>query len=108
QDSIQKYRLRYIVGKLAQYVNEQAYGDSEADLAKFVRASDLEHILPQSLSAEIVEAFDKPADIDSYMRRLGNLTLLEGSINRSVSNNDFDKKREAYRKSHYLLTRTIV
>ncbi len=107
ESGIQKFRLRYILGKLTQYVNEQAYGETEIDLDRFIQARDIEHILPQTPSIEILESFDKPEEIEDYIERLGNLTLLEYSINRHIGNKLFSDKREAYCKSHFLLTRSI-
>lgn len=108
ESSIQKYRMRYVLGKLAQYVNEQAYGMTEMDLGKFVNQRDVEHILPQTPTAEIVNAFDKPEEIQEYIRRLGNMTLLENSIDSSIGNAPFARKKAAYTKSLFLLTRTIA
>ncbi len=108
ENAVPRYRMRYIVGKLAQYVNEAAYGAGEADLGLFVKEQDVEHILPQTPSQEIVDAFDEPDEYWAYVPRLGNLTLLEDSINRSVSNKPFSKKRIGYAKSHFLITSTIA
>jgi hypothetical protein len=104
---IQKFRLRYVLGKLTQYVNEQAYGETETELGRFIEARDVEHILPQTPTSEVVDSFDRPEDIDSYIERLGNLTLLEFSINRHLGNKNFSEKRAAYAKSQFLLTRSI-
>ena len=102
----QKFRLRYILGKLTQYVNEQAYGETEIDLGRFIDARDVEHILPQTPTLEIMEAVDRPEDMDSYIERLGNLALLEFSINRHLGNKPFAEKRAAYAKSQFLVTRS--
>jgi hypothetical protein len=109
EDSIQKYRMRYILGKMTQYINEQAYGPQAENLGKFVKYKDVEHILPQSPPREVMEAFDKPDEIEYYIHRLGNMTMLEESINRSVSNRPFDeKKRDGYAHSQFLLTKSIA
>ncbi len=108
ESSIQKYRMRYILGKMTQYVNELAYGSTEADLGRFVNSRDVEHILPQTPPAEVIGAFDKPDDIYDYIPRLGNMTLLEDAINRAIKNQPFASKKEAYRQSHFLLTKTIA
>jgi hypothetical protein len=109
EDSIQKYRMRYILGKMTQYVNERAYGPQAENLGKFVKQKDVEHILPQSPPEEVVQAFDKPDEIEYYIRRLGNMAMLEESINRSVSNKPFDeKKRDGYANSQFLLTKSIA
>ncbi len=107
---VPKYRMRYIIGKLAQYVNEQAYGATEADLTKFLSTRDVEHILSQTPSDVEVATFTHPEDTElaDYIPMLGNMTLLEHSINRSIGNRPFVEKLEGYRQSHFLLTRSIA
>ncbi len=53
-------------------------------------------------------AFDKPEEYYPYSVKLGNLTLLEKTINTSVSNGTFAAKAPGYRQSQFLLTRSIV
>jgi len=108
EDSIQKYRMRYILGKMTQYINERAYGPQAENLGKFVEQKDVEHILPQSPPEEVVQAFDKPDEVEYYIHRLGNMTMLEESINRSVSNKRFEKKLTGYANSQFLLTKSVA
>jgi hypothetical protein len=108
ESSIQKYRMRYVLGKLTQYVNEQAYGETEIDLDQFISQRDVEHILPQRPGERVIAEFDLPEDIHEYIPRLGNMTLLEHDINRSIQAEPYSVKREAYPNSHFLLTRTIA
>ncbi len=107
ESSVPKSLLRYILAKLTQHIDELAYGETivETYLNKNV---EVEHILPQTCSQGIKDSFDKPAEIEKYIRRLGNLALLEKTINTSVSNKPFDEKKKAYPKSKYLLTRSIA
>ena len=110
EDSLQKYRLRYLLGKLAQFVNEAAYGSSgaEADLGTFVgNKIEIEHILPQTPDDAALAEFDKPELAQEYVSWLGNLTVVEEAINRSIGNKPFSQKRAAYAKSKFLLTKTI-
>jgi uncharacterized protein with ParB-like and HNH nuclease domain len=108
EDSIQKYRMRYILGKMTQYVNERAYGPQAENLGKFVKRKDVEHILPQTPTPQIVEAFDKPDEIEYYIHRLGNMAMLEDSINSSISNSSFAEKKAGYAQSQFLLTKSIA
>ncbi|MBD2539445.1 DUF262 domain-containing protein [Coleofasciculus sp. FACHB-SPT36] len=111
ESSVPKSQLRYILAKLTQYVDESAYGSdgSIIDLKTYInnKQVEVEHILPQNPLSSIKDLFDKPKDIDSYIKRLGNLTLLEKTINASVVNKTFEEKKEAYTKSRLLLTRSI-
>ena len=107
-DAIQKYRMRYILGKITQYVNEMAYGDTEIDLTKFLNKRDLEHILPETPTSTIIADFDKPEEIYEFIQLFGNLTLLEDSINRSIRNKTYSEKCEYFEKSQYLITRSLA
>lgn len=63
--------------------------------------------MPQTSGSEIIPAFDKPKEIDSYIQQLGNLTLLEDSINTSAGRKPFEDKIKAYPTSKFLLTKSI-
>ncbi|MFM5979238.1 MAG: HNH endonuclease family protein [Sphaerospermopsis kisseleviana] len=51
--------------------------------------------------------FDKPDQIDKYIKMLGNLTLLEKPINASIQDKPFQIKKNAYPKSKFLITKSI-
>ena len=110
EGSIQKYRMRYILAKVTQFVDERAWGSVQPhdDLNTFVNNKvDVEHILPQKPSCQVVEAFDKADAIKDYTHRFGNLTLVEKTINCSVGNGLFQEKQEAYKQSKFLVTKTL-
>lgn len=67
----------------------------------------IEHILPQNASGEWSDFF-KDEDLENYVYRLGNLTLLEAKANRSVSNLEYAAKLPEYERSSYEITRNIV
>ncbi len=110
QDRIQQYRMRYILAKLTQYVEQQAWGNpAHANLDQYIASTvDVEHILPQRPTDEVRARFDKREQYDDYVKMLGNLTLLENTINSSVSNDLYEKKKYGYGQSSYLLTRSLV
>ncbi len=110
QARIQQYRMRYILAKLTQYIDEQAWASpSSADLDGYLNHSvHIEHILPQDPLPDVRAAFDMPDEYESYVGMLGNLTLLEATINTSVSNNGYQMKREGFRQSAFLLTKSLV
>jgi hypothetical protein len=107
-ESIQKYRMRYILGKMTQYVNEQAYGPQAYDLKKFIKKKDVEHILPQTPTSEVLKAFDRPDEIEYYIHRLGNMAMLEEPLNRSAGNKPYAGKRKYFAQSQFLLTKSIA
>lgn len=110
QSRIQHYRMRYILAKLAQFIERAAWGNSAHDnLDQYITYSvDIEHILPRTPLPEVRAGFDKPSEYDAYAERLGNLTLLEKTINTSISNGPFEKKRDGYMQSSFLLTKSLV
>lgn len=106
---LQKYRLRYLLAKLSQYVDENAWDVSaRTELSGYIGSKlHVEHILPNTPTAELKAQFDRPDEYADYASRLGNLTLLEASINTSIQQNFFAAKCVEYLKSHILLTQTI-
>ena len=106
---LQQYRLRYLLAKLTQFVDENAWGTSvNTDLTKYLdKKVHVEHILPDTPTDEIKQEFDKPELYADYSQRLGNLTLLEMSINTSIQRDFFKSKAEAYLNSNLLLTKSI-
>jgi Protein of unknown function DUF262/Protein of unknown function (DUF1524) len=65
----------------------------------------IEHILPQNPQSGW-DAFSEP-EIEAGVYRLGNMTLLERSLNDDVGNGDFASKCSGYARSEYQLTKTI-
>jgi hypothetical protein len=106
---LQKYRLRYVLAKLTQYIDEKAWSTStNTELERYLdKKVHIEHILPDKSTPELLTAFDKPDAYNNYSARLGNLTLLEMSINTSIGQDFFKNKSDEYLKSNFMLTRTI-
>jgi hypothetical protein len=105
-ETTEKYRVRYVLAKLTQWVNEVAL-PVQTDLGQYLDANvQLEHILPEKAKEE--GKFDRPADYGTYVQRLGNLALLEQSLNASIKNQGFAHKATAYRQSSFLLTKCLV
>lgn len=69
----------------------------------------VEHIFPRGADDKEWRAFLESAqDHEMYLSRLGNLTLLEASLNRRAQNLGFDGKRSIYTTSKYALTKEIA
>ncbi len=67
----------------------------------------VEHVLPQTFTDEWAEAF--PAhEHETWVYRLGNLTLLEDTLNREAANLSFEEKREIYQKSRFRLAQDVA
>lgn len=110
-NSMQKYRTRYLLAKLTQYVDMAYKGlKSAGSLTDYVDL-EIEHILPDTPKKELKESFGKQypeIDYDEYKNKLGNLTLLEKPINIVAGNNFFEDKREKYLTCKYYLTSSIA
>jgi hypothetical protein len=110
QAALPAYQMKYILAKFTQHIDEAAWGSGGGidDLTNYILRLEIEYILPENPAPEIVEKFDKPTEIDNYIRRLGNLTLMEKSLKNVVGNLSFHEKKLGYTKSKFLLTRTIA
>ena len=108
--SMQQYRLRYILAKLTQDIELRAYGETEGTrwLSRYIGSGfEIEHIFPQQPSEEAVAEFGAFEDA-RIADRLGNLLLVEKSINASLGNRPYSQKRDVYRQSQLLLTKAIA
>lgn len=107
--SLQLYRFQYVLAKLTQQVDLLAYGETEGTrwLGNYVSGGyEVEHIFPQTPSAEATAEFGSISDPE-IVQRLGNLVLVEKSINTSLGNRPYSEKREVYQQSKLLLTRAL-
>jgi hypothetical protein len=64
----------------------------------------LEHILPSNPKDEWLQHFDA-SDVDSYADMIGNMTLLQESLNKELRNAAFPIKKEVFAKSSLEITR---
>ncbi|MEG5163099.1 DUF262 domain-containing HNH endonuclease family protein [Microcoleus sp. AT3-A2] len=108
ESKIATYRIRYVLAKITQFVDNQAYSNT-SQLDRYLDKSiTIEHILPKSVKPESRSKFDKPNEYGSYVEKLGNLVLLEKTINSSLSDSMYDAKKSGYKQSQLLLTRSLV
>lgn len=104
---IQQYRIRYILARMNQFIDEQARS-TNIPLKQYYQAVEIEHILSQNPELETRQQFDKPTEYDTWKIKLGNLTLLEKSINGSVSNSSYKDKKNGYKSSQFYMTQSLV
>lgn len=101
-----KTMARFILSRLAQYADEQASGVVRSLQSYWEHQ--IEHILPNTPTSEILAAYDQPATYDGDKQRLGNLLLLEQAINVAVGQDFLAKKSVEYAKSNLLMTRAFA
>ena len=70
----------------------------------------IEHILPQNPRDDLRSSWEEEhpdQPYDEIRNRLGNLTLIEKTLNVVASNNFYDEKKPLYAKSKYYLTQSL-
>lgn len=109
--SMQQYRTRYLLRKVTQHVDLAFKGLKEAGSLDEYKGVEVEHILPNTPSAELEADFaQKNPGLDYHHEklRLGNLTLLEKPLNIIAGNDFFELKKSKYAECGYYLTRSLV
>jgi hypothetical protein len=110
-NTMQKYRTRYLLARLAQHVDMAFQGLKKPGSLEPYTALEIEHILPDTPTDEMRDRWitdNLGADYDEYKNKLGNLTLLEKPINIVASNSFYDIKKDEYGKSRNYLTRSLT
>jgi len=90
------YLVKYILAKL-----EVQYGGTEPAIAS--KNLSIEHILPENPTDEWVELFQN-VEVQDYIFRLGNFTLLEAGKNKAADRRSFAEKQAIYLGSNFKLS----
>jgi hypothetical protein len=94
--------------KLAKYILSCLETDASGRTVDFeTDPGTIEHVLPENPSDAWENSFPR-ASWDSAIYRLGNLTLLEASLNRAIGAAPYSEKSVTYRTSSYRITRDIA
>jgi hypothetical protein len=106
------YRQRYILGKIENSILQKSGLPVKGK--NFLDNLQIEHILPQTPKDGIeLNDFEDHNDYYEFVYKLGNVTLLEGTINQAVNNfNDlssdwFEKKQSEYVNSNVVSTNLL-
>lgn len=107
-NSMQQYRIKFILAKISAYVDVLRMGKTDTGvLATYLNTGvEIEHIMPQTCNNRLSYGVNDE-EFDSLINRLGNLALLENSINKSIHNDDYASKSIAYQQSKFYLTKSI-
>ena len=105
---MQQYRIKFILGKITAYVDALRLGKTTVeDLTGYTQtAVEIEHIMPQTCTDKASYDLDEE-EFAVYIHRLGNLTLLENSINKSIHNDNYANKSVAYKQSKFYITSSL-
>ena len=92
--------IRYLLRKI------NNYDISETKIVDDSNRVHVEHILPKKINEDWINFNDE--DHETYLWRLGNLTLLGQEYNNRAKNKGFYKKKQIYKKSEIKMTRDLV
>lgn len=109
-NSLQRYKIKYILAKIAQYIESKRIGGEGAgDLERYIdKKIEIEHILPNTPTQELITPFNDIENYNNYKIKLGNLTLLEKPHNIVAGRNYFEDKKDIYKQSTFYLTKSIA
>ena len=107
--SIQKYKIKTILARIAKYIDAcRASSGDETDISDYVKAkNEIEHIMPVTCDQIDRYQIDDQDEYDLQKNRLGNLTLLEKTLNATIQNDEYESKITAYGESSFYLTKSI-
>lgn len=90
--------VRYILFNIEKHISTTTY-DFESE------SYNLEHIMPESINEGWNHISD--SDHDQFLYRLGNMTILNSSVNKKSGNIGFDEKKKKYKTSEFMITQRI-
>ena len=102
------FRLRYLLAKLTQHIDVCAYGGTggQGRLSNYIEGkNDIEHILPENPCDEAIAEFGRKDLEPGLGQKLGNLALLEKTVNQALGNKPYSKKAGVYSQSLFLLVK---
>ncbi len=91
--------VRYILFEIERHATNQVF-DPDSD--KYT----IEHILPEHPDERWNTFTDD--QVDRYVYRLGNMTLLDATMNRDIENRPYDEKRTVFARSCFDITRRVA
>ena len=109
-NTLQKYKVKTILARIIKYVDAYRANDIKgaAEIEDYMKAAnEIEHIMPVSCSNISVYGIKAQEDYDFQKNRLGNLTLLEKTLNASIQNDSYSDKLVAYANSKFYITRSL-
>ena len=108
-NTLQKYKVKTILARICKYVDAyRASSPDASDIADYLKPkNEIEHIMPVTCGDITKYGFTDQEEYDSFKNRLGNLTLLEKTLNATIQNDTYDAKVAAYHNSAFYLTKSL-
>ncbi|AZR74941.1 hypothetical protein BBF96_13815 [Anoxybacter fermentans] len=94
-----KKLVKYILINIEKEISGNSYDYYDSSIT-------IEHILPENPTDEWFEIFSSE-EVENYVYRIGNLTLLEDCKNRDIGNSIFNEKKKIYATSKFEMTNKI-
>ncbi|MBF0520135.1 MAG: DUF262 domain-containing protein [Nitrospirae bacterium] len=91
--------VRYILFEIEKHVSGKDY-DQDSD--KY----NVEHVLPKNTEDNWQEFTDE--QMENYLYRIGNMTILTAGQNRDIGNKPYQQKRTFYEQSEFEITKSIA
>ena len=109
KDAFSKLEIRSnrVAKYLLKELNQSYYKTREVEI---VGSTNLEHILPQTPKEAWLRMFDDGEEeyLDHWIHRLGNMTLLDDKLNKTIKNNSLKTKQKSYKKSEIKITKKLA
>ena len=102
--------MKHLLMRLTQHVEIAFQCNKEISLEQFYSLQ-IEHILPNNPKGDLLVEWgnnNPKISYDDSKIRLGNLTLLESSLNKIAGNNFYNDKVNEYKNSKNYLTKSLV
>ena len=90
---------RYILYRIEKHLNKGSNGNLDLDSVS------VEHILPENPIESWIKSFEDSAQVEDYIDRIGNLTLLSPKTNKAINRSNFDTKKQTFEKSNLHITK---
>lgn len=106
-ENTQKYRIRFILARISQYIEDKRRGAGHNLSNVLVQGIEIEHIMPQKPDNIYDYGMIDENEFKDFDGRIGNLTLLEKTLNSVIKNKPYKDKCETYIKSQLYMTSSI-
>lgn len=109
-NNTQKYKIKMILARIAKYIDSyRAQAPLDSDINAYLQSNnEIEHIMPKICGSNMASYGTKDInEYDTFKNMLGNLTLLEKTLNSTIQNDAYAEKCKAYKNSTFYITKSL-
>lgn len=83
---------------------------SQKGTSKGKKVITLEHIMPQTISEEsyVKYGINNETEHKEFLNRIGNLAIIEESLNKAMKNKPYKEKKKYFKESNYYTTKSLA